>query len=170
MEDKLVSYTEELNAIDFLEKTDFYLKSSIYNPQDWKWVFIALHGALYTIALIAARGTNDSSVIEKDGKVIGFWKALRRCVQLGFLTEVDVQQKELSIFTKDLRGGFEHYSPGIWAIQSAGLPRISNTIIEVIEKLLNSRIHVHYGDGEKERLDLVLLSIDETLRSFNRKK
>ena len=40
-------FPEESNAIDYLEKTVVFIKAAKDNPQEWKWVSIAIHGALY---------------------------------------------------------------------------------------------------------------------------
>lgn len=51
------------NAIDYLEKTaDFVREKSDYK---WKWVCIALHGALYDFALLATEGTNSAQLLER---------------------------------------------------------------------------------------------------------
>lgn len=68
--------SEEKNAIDYLEKAAFFIKESSANHNQWKWVIIGLHGALYGFAIAACRGTDSRSVLTKKGRLISFWQAL----------------------------------------------------------------------------------------------
>lgn len=164
MQEKFISYTEELNAIDYLEKTATYLSSIKNNIQNWKWVFISLHGALYVFSLIVARGTSDTSVLQGNW-VIGIWDALNECVKKGVLDDEDIEKECLKRFVKEFRGGFEHYSPGIWCIQESGLKRITSCVFDILNKLISSNSYFHYEVGEKERLELALNKIKEELQA-----
>jgi hypothetical protein len=73
-------FTEESNALDYLEKTIGFIKNTECHPLDWKWVMLAIHGALYSFMICALKGTNPNNVIEtKSGKLIDFPEALKRC-------------------------------------------------------------------------------------------
>jgi hypothetical protein len=165
MQEKFVSYTEELNAIDYFEKTAIYLSSIRNNIQDWKWVFISLHGAIYALAIIVARGTNDVSVLQGN-RVIGTRDALKKCVEKGALSNEDIERECLGRLIKEFRGGFEHYAPGVWSIQESGLRKITKCVFDVACKLLNSHSHFHYEIGENKRLELALNKIEKELRMF----
>lgn len=160
---KFISYTEELNAIDYLEKTATYLFSIRNNIEDWKWVFISLHGALYSFAIIVARGVSDIDVI-RGNRVIGVWSALKECVKKGVLINEDIEEECLKRFIEEFRGGFEHYKPGFWSIQESGLRKITKCVFEIVCKLIISHSHFNYDVGEKERLELSLSKIKEELQ------
>jgi hypothetical protein len=67
------------NAVDYLEKAAIFIKSVSKNLNDWKWIIIGLHGALYGFLVAACCGTDSRSVITKNGRLISFWEALKRC-------------------------------------------------------------------------------------------
>jgi hypothetical protein len=58
--------TEEINALDFLEKSYFYISQNKIKSLDWKWISIALHGALYGFAICVLKGTNYERVIKEN--------------------------------------------------------------------------------------------------------
>jgi hypothetical protein len=55
---------EKSNALDYLEMSVRSLKEVERTHYAWKWVCIALHGAIYSFGVCAIKGTNDSSVLE----------------------------------------------------------------------------------------------------------
>jgi hypothetical protein len=55
---KYADFTEEANALNYLEKTISFIKNTEGNPLDWKWVMLAIHGALYSF-MICAQGDNS---------------------------------------------------------------------------------------------------------------
>ena len=55
---------EKNNALDYLEMSVRSLMEVERTPWAWKWVCIALHGALYGFGVCALQGTNYESVIE----------------------------------------------------------------------------------------------------------
>ncbi len=55
---------EKNNALDYLEMSVRSLMEVEQTPWAWKWVCIALHGAIYGFGICAIKGTDDSSVLE----------------------------------------------------------------------------------------------------------
>lgn len=55
---------EKENALDYLEMSVRSLKEVERSHYAWKWVCIALHGAIYSFGVCAIEGTNYSSVLE----------------------------------------------------------------------------------------------------------
>jgi len=53
---------EEHNALDYLEMGVRSLMEVERTPWAWKWVCIALHGALYGFAVCAVKGTSYTRV------------------------------------------------------------------------------------------------------------
>lgn len=67
-EEKFLRINEETNAIDYLVKADSYIKEAEPSDIAWKWVTIALHGALYGFAIAASSGTDSRDATDKNGK------------------------------------------------------------------------------------------------------
>jgi hypothetical protein len=61
---KWLRFTEETNALDYLEKAYFFIRETEYNRTAWKWVILSLHGALYGFAICALKGTNPERVTD----------------------------------------------------------------------------------------------------------
>jgi hypothetical protein len=60
---KWIRFTEETNALDYLERAGEFIKQTESNPSAWKWVILALHGALYGFAIAACKHTDYQSVV-----------------------------------------------------------------------------------------------------------
>ena len=52
--------TEETNALDYLERAGSFIVDADQDNFAWKWVVLALHGALYGFAIAACKGTNEN--------------------------------------------------------------------------------------------------------------
>lgn len=126
---------EEQNAIDFLAKTNKFIEESYRDKWAWKWVAISLHGALYGFAVSVAKGTNDSSVLTKNGKLIDFDEALNRCRNAHNLITSSGEDFALSKLKGMMRNGFVHYQPGLWAIEISGMPQICLDALRVLRYL-----------------------------------
>lgn len=59
---------EKHNALDYLDMGVRSLMEVERTPWAWKWVCIALHGALYGFAVCAVKGTDSRSVTYIDKK------------------------------------------------------------------------------------------------------
>lgn len=57
-------FTEKDNAMDYLKMCVRSLEDINRDHWAWKWVCIALHGAIYSFGVCAIKGTDDSSVLE----------------------------------------------------------------------------------------------------------
>ena len=56
---------EKSNALDYLEMSVRSLMEVEHTHYAWKWVCIALHGAIYSFGICAIEGTDYSSVLEE---------------------------------------------------------------------------------------------------------
>lgn len=73
-------FTEGSNSIDYLEKAVSFIKSAENKPEDWKWVILAVQGALYGFMICNLKGTAPDNVSKgKSQDLISFDEALRRC-------------------------------------------------------------------------------------------
>jgi hypothetical protein len=59
---------EKNNALDYLEMAVRSLMDVERTPWAWKWVCIALHGALYGFGVCALQGTNFELVLKRNKK------------------------------------------------------------------------------------------------------
>lgn len=159
MQDNFIYFTEESNAIDYLEKTCYFLDITKQSPINWKWVICALHGALYGFAICALTGVHRSHVY-KDRKcsahkreLITLDEALRKCQKPNIMNAfegsqplvlTESQKKSIHKMKTELRNNFEHYIPKTWCISTDDLPCISDDVLDVIFFLaIKTETNVH---------------------------
>lgn len=65
---KYLRLTEKTNALDYLEKACYFISQTETDVFAWKWVILALYGALYGFAICACQGTNRYNVAFKTKK------------------------------------------------------------------------------------------------------
>lgn len=168
--EKWLRLSEEKNAIDYLEKAAFFIKSAAENYINWKWVLIGLHGALYGFAIAACQGTDSRSVQTKNGRLIGFWEALKRCqdpdhmkmlMDSTALVLSEQQKESIETLTSELRNEFVHFQPKGWSIEIHGMPEITIDVLEVI-RFLALETNTYLYIDEKDR-SLVEQLIDNSI-------
>src|SRR4030042_1832502 len=80
---KWLRLTEETNALDFLERAAEFIHRTESDRNAWKWVVLALHGALYGFAIAACKGVDSEVVIHRTKKgeerLISLDDALKMC-------------------------------------------------------------------------------------------
>lgn len=169
-----IRFTQEINATDYLEKVHLFIKKIDQDEYCWKWVIIALHGALYGFAVCACRGTNNLRVV-KNEKLISFDEAIKNCQNLNLMrmtTEsrclelTKDQKRSIKILKKELRNNFEHYIPMSWSIEIHGLPEIFIDILDIIEFLaLKTGNYVILEESQREKIKLYIEESKEILRN-----
>jgi len=164
---KYLRLTEEINALDYLEKFYFFLSQTNSDIMAWKWVIIALHGALYGFAICACKGSSFKNVLNKRIKrknhLITFDKALELCQDTNFMhmkkpLKLTPQQNEsVQKLSKLLRDEFVHYVPKNWSIEIHGFPQIVLDVLEIIEFLLiNSGIWSSFNEIQKKKIKSII--------------
>lgn len=157
---------EEANALDYLDKACSSVAEAEVNPLAWKWVVLALHGALYGFAICACKGTDPNNVIRrtKKGKelLISFDEALRLCqdpkwigmtVTAKPLVLTESQQCSIDLLKNLLRNNFEHYIPRSWAIEVHGMPTIVMDVLDAIQFLaLDTGTYVSLEEEQQEKI------------------
>lgn len=147
---KWIRFDELTNALDYLEKCFSFLKTVEHEPQNWKWVIITLHSALYGFAVSACKGMNSESVVTRTKrgheKLIDFNEALKRCQDPTWM-RVNINHNEFKFspgqiksirkLHKVLRNNFEHFTPKSWSIELHYLPDKVYDCFEVIRLLIN---------------------------------
>lgn len=178
--DTWLSYTDETNALDYLQWAARFIAETEENPEAWKWVILSLHGALYGFAIAACKGTDHESITRKarNGQrhLIALGEALRKCADrkwMGTLVggeplELSKSQKaSIDLLKKTLRDKFEHYTPGIWKIEISGLPRMSIDVLDVIHFLALETIrYQHLDNTQRDRIDTIISDCRKTLESL----
>lgn len=144
-----IRFDEQTNALDYLQKCFSFLKTVEQEPQNWKWVIITLHSALYGFAVSACKGMNSDNVITrtKSGheRLIDFDEALKRCQNPTWM-RVNINYEEFKFspnqfksirkLHKTLRNNFEHFTPKSWSIELHYLPDMVYDCFEVIRLLI----------------------------------
>ena len=148
MRRRWLKVTEETNALDYLERAGEFIRRTDDDNFAWKWVVLALHGALYGFAISACKGTDYTNVVNttKSGRnhLISLDAALSMCADASWmgtlhggipLTMTESQQHSIKILKKTLRNNFGHFTPRGWSIEIRGLPQISMDVLDVIQFL-----------------------------------
>jgi len=145
IKEKYLRFSEETNALDYLERAGAFIKATSSDLKAWKWVILSLHGALYGFAISACKGSDYQSVVKKTKKgherLITFDEALAMCQNGNWMGTLhgglalnlsDSQKDSIRRLKATLRNNFEHYIPGGWSIEIHGFPRITMDILDVI--------------------------------------
>jgi hypothetical protein len=144
---KYYRFSEEENAVDYLEKAYHAIRTLQRDPHAWKWLVLSLHGALYTFAICVLQGTDWHQVTYKvksgRSKLIGFDLAIKRCQSfehVGFYThskalQLTAEQKDAIRFLKGVRDQIEHYVPKLWSVEQHGVVTAAIDVLDVIRQL-----------------------------------
>jgi hypothetical protein len=176
---KSLTLTEETNALDYLERARQFITETDTNPRAWKWVVLALHGALYGFAIAACKGTDYQTIVRKTKRgaehLISLDEALTLCANPTWmgtlhgglaLTLTDSQKDSIRRLKKTLRNNFEHYVPGVWSIEIHGLPQISMDILDVISFLaVGTFRYQHLNQSQRRRVKSIVYQSKKHLSS-----
>ncbi|MGH7890330.1 MAG: hypothetical protein ACRENF_07235, partial [Thermodesulfobacteriota bacterium] len=146
---KYIRLDEKSNAIDYLDRAFQFIQQLEQDVLVWKWVIIALHGALYGFAICACAGSNPDYVapIIKKGKnkgkrhLISLDSALELCQNFTSyvfskpLQLSDTQKESIRWLKDEFRNEFEHFSPKGWSIELHGMPQIIIDVLDLIRYL-----------------------------------
>lgn len=155
-------YDDTVNALEHAVAVASTLDST---PLNWKWLLIAVHNALQGALVCTLSGSHGTGALtEKSMAAIWDWyeapsndpktnhpkewlapplDLYARAKEENYMGEfggnpVSTTPEQDNDVRKlnELRRGFAHYTPRLWSIEIAGLPRIVLNVIEVIEGLL----------------------------------
>lgn len=152
---------EKNNALDYLEMGVRSLMEVERSPWAWKWVCIALHGALYGFGVCALQGTNYELVLRRDKKLLSFDEVIKRCKDKKFIVEGVIseplvlnenQEKAIKFMKDELRNSLEHFIPRSWIIEIHGLPEMAVSYFEIIEYLAGESGNLRWKDDEIARI------------------
>lgn len=176
---RYLSFTEESNALDYLEKAFFFIREIDHDHTAWKWVILSLHGAIYGFAISACHGSDPSTVTRKtkggEDRLISFGEALIRCqdpecmnmtVHSQHLVLTDDQKLAIQLLKDNFRNTFEHFIPTNLHISLHGLPGMCLECLPVIEFLaLKTGNYTHLSLNERERVSFIVHQSAHILRS-----
>ena len=177
IEPKYARFSEESNALDYLEKTVEFIHRAETNSTDWKWVILSLHGALYGFMICALKGTDPARVVvytKKRERLISFGKALEWCQDpryMNMTSESQVlrlsqgQKRSLDLIQEHFRNSFAHYQPSLWSIELHGMPEIVIDGLEVTRFLsLESGNYTHLTVEAGKRIEALVAEGTQFLR------
>jgi len=158
--------TGETNALDYLEKAVRFIHETEKNKLAWKWVVLALHGALYGFAICACKGTNYENVnaSKKAGKfrLVILDDALKMCQDSKHMNMLmdsqhlrlsDSQKNSIQKLKEELRNKMEHFMPGVWHIEINGMPDIAIDVLDVIRFLaVDTHTYIHLNQTQQKKV------------------
>lgn len=172
-----VRFSEESNALDYLEKTVEFIHRADTDSMDWKWVFLSLHGALYGFMICALKGTDPARVVRKNARnqwrLIDFGTALKWCQDPRYMmmtTESKVlrlsqtQKQSLDLIQNRFRNEFAHYEPRLWSIDLHRMPQVVIDGLEVTRLLsLETGNYMHLTIEAGKRIETLITEASEFL-------
>jgi hypothetical protein len=149
---------ERENAIESLEQAARFYRSRLRHR--WKWLMIALHGAVYGFAICAVRGTDPDRVMNGEN-LISPRAALHRCqsdvymLQYAHSQSLQLSGEEKEAVAKLLnwiRDNLVHFTPRLWSIEIAWLANILQHSIRVIRFLALESGNVRLTEVQRRRI------------------
>lgn len=174
-EGEYIRFNTESNAIDYLEKTLYFLKQTREEKGDWKWVAISLFEAMYSFAICSLKGTSSKAVTRSNDFLIKFNEAIEKCqkdkwmqhnVNSQTLTITKDEEESISILKDLLRDNFVHFTPKSWTIEISGLPKVVKDCIRVTEFLAleTNNFQHHLSEEQKDRIRTLIQEIRNLAR------
>jgi hypothetical protein len=160
---KHIHFTEEQNALDYLQKAYEAIRRLPRDRSAWKWVVIGIHGALYGFAICAIKGTDWTRVAHpRTRKLIAFDEALKRCQSPQWTRQfthskpihLTDEQKSAIRFLKHVRNQFGHYAPQAWSIEEHDLAVSAVDALDVIRSLARETGNVRLDASQRQSVDV----------------
>jgi hypothetical protein len=179
IKEKYLRFSEETNALDYLEKAGEFIKATSSDSTAWKWVILALHGALYGFAISACKGSDYQTVVKKTKKdserLITLDEALSMCQDQGWMGTLhgglslslsDSQKDSIRRLKATLRNNFEHYIPGGWSIEMHGFPLITMDILDVMRFLsVGTFRYQHLNQAQRNKIKSIVFQSKKILKN-----
>lgn len=160
-----LKFDEREDLINTLQHAAQISSTLAATPMNWKWMLIAIHNALQGTLVCVLSGSHGTGALStKSARAIWDWyeapsedprakhpkewlapplELYARAKQQDYMNEFggspisttsDEDHDVLQL--NRLRRGLAHYTPRLWDIETAGLPRIVLNTLGVIERLL----------------------------------
>lgn len=158
-----------LTSIDLIAIIAPLAKAS---PSYWKWLIIGAQSALQGAMVCLLTGTNSIGVLDKksakqvlqwhedrsgsypEERLASFNDLLNRCITRPIGKPLALSASELEDVERlhaILRNNFAHFQPKSWSIERAGLPRILNVALSVVEEIMLGEELNHKLSGNRKR-------------------
>jgi hypothetical protein len=179
IEEEYLRFTEESNALDYLEKTIEFIRHVETNPTDWKWAIISLHGSLYSFLICALKGTNPDNVLickkKEKPRLISFPDALKRCQDESYMVMTvnsktlqvsPDQERSIGFIHEHFRNAFAHYQPCLWSIELHGMPKIVMDGLDVVRFVsLETGNYIHLTAEDRNKIETLVTEGKEFLEN-----
>lgn len=171
---KYVQFTEELNGVDYIERAYAAIQQLPLDHKAWKWVVIALHGALYSFAILAIKGTDWTRVAKLNTRrLISFDEALERAQTAKWTIryvrsrpiQLSDEQKDAIRFLKKIRNQLEHYTPLAWHIEEHDLAVSTIDALDVVRSLAFDTKNVHLDAAQRQTVEVATRKGKQFLQS-----
>lgn len=155
---------EREDTINALEHAVELAQTLDRTPLNWKWLLITIHNALQGTLVCTLSGSHGMGALsERSMAAMWDWyedpsddpkakhpkewlapplELYERAKQENYMREFDgapistTKEQDEDVHTlNEIRRDFSHYTPRIWTIETAGLPRIVLNVVGVIDDL-----------------------------------
>jgi hypothetical protein len=130
----------------------------------WKWIIVGAHDALQGALVCAIADTTGTNVLSKKSskKMLNWLEDTSKAYPGEYMADFETLLKRAAVTlppadAKDikalhgLRNDFAHFTPKGWSIELAGLPRIIDTALRLVEQLMQSDQVQYRMTGNKKR-------------------
>lgn len=159
---EFVSYDEEANALDYLNKLHFFITNSRTDKSYWKWSILAMHAVLYAFTVISLTHTDGRFFITKaknknakkkplsdtdrdEVHLINLLEAIDYCQdtsKTNFLgnEQIILSENELKSIKQInyIRNEFQHYIPKLWDIEIKFLRKLLFDGLGICKKIIDA--------------------------------
>ena len=159
---KYIGLSEVENAVDYLDAAVAAIARIPRYPYSWKWVVIALHGALYGFAIsVLTRNNWEMVVAGRKKHLIDFWTAIERCQNADDVVHymdstplvMTADQRASLDYLKKLRNRIEHYVPKTLYVEEHGLVVTALDALEVARSLALDTKTIRLSLEQQRRID-----------------
>ena len=170
------------------------------NPMNWKWLLIAVHNALQgALVCVLSDSHGTGALTEKSMKAVWDWYEARsddptathpkewlapplelyeRAKQENYMREfggspiITTRDQDDDIRRLNaLRREFAHYTPRLWSIECAGLPRIVLSTTAVVEGLLkHPALSCRFREAQADRAQRAIHQLRDKILSNDGKE
>ncbi len=143
---------EKKEAFESLKFANRLIDEVAADPYYWKWVILAVHGALQATMVLALTGSTQLRVLSEKSKKevaeredgvrkLADFMDLYRMVKRKSDMEIFIYSKPLQssggmdedvAYLHRLRNNFTHFLPSGWSVRIDELPRVLNSCISII--------------------------------------
>lgn len=177
--------TLEENALDYLVKLKEFCDKILVDSSYWKWVIIALHGALYNFMLAALVQSDQSGIYYKDIrdtrglidftkelKVVDFLRAykwirepsrMKKYVHSNFFISLPENDQAMAELNNIFRNQFIHYKPLCWSIEIQKIKEVIKNVLPILYFLISDSGNILWHNNKPQDAGDILNGVAEAL-------